>query len=179
MSGDALLRRIPRRIQVHVPGGPLGGGLAIVDRPHPPVGEPDDHEAAAADIAGLGVDHRQRESHGDGGVHRVSAPLQHVDAHLTRDWAAGDHHRLRAGHGTNLGEERPLGGEVLADAGRPRRSRMAGGQEQDMATDDGEWWPLRMIHDFLVDPRGCCGEIKPSATHEPHGHSGISRPPSH
>ena len=46
------------------------------------VGEADHHQAAAAEVAGRGVDDRQREPHRDRGVDGVAALLQDVDAGL-------------------------------------------------------------------------------------------------
>ena len=50
-----------------------------------------EHEAAAADIAGRGISHTQCEAHRDGGVHCVAAALQDGNPRIRRE--PGDAHR--------------------------------------------------------------------------------------
>ena len=50
------------------------------------------HEPASAQIAGVGVDDRQREAGGDRGIHRVSSRLQHLQPGITGEVMNADHH---------------------------------------------------------------------------------------
>jgi hypothetical protein len=60
-----------------VDGG--GGALTVVDEcGFAPVGEVDQHEAAATDVAGFGEGHGEGECRGDGGVCRVPTPRERV-----------------------------------------------------------------------------------------------------
>ncbi len=45
----------------------------------------DQHEAAAAEIAGARIGHRQRKADGDRGIHRIAALPQNVDADARRN----------------------------------------------------------------------------------------------
>ena len=64
------------RVEVHVAGGGAGGALAEVDEGGVAVGEADEHEAAASDIAGGGVRDGEREGDGDGGVDGIAAGFE-------------------------------------------------------------------------------------------------------
>ncbi len=55
-------------------------GFAIIDRGVAAVGAVDHHEAAAAEIAGARIAHRERKTDRDRGIHRIAALLQNVDA---------------------------------------------------------------------------------------------------
>lgn len=71
----------------------------------------DEHEAAAAEVAGEGVDDGQREAGGDGGVHRVAALLEDFAAGLGGELVGGGDHALGA-HGRGaLGAEGARGGQ--------------------------------------------------------------------
>ena len=59
-------------LHVHVARARGRRHLAIVERHGAAVGQPDDHEPAAADVARLGVGDREREADGDGGVDGVA-----------------------------------------------------------------------------------------------------------
>ena len=85
MAGDAPIGRLAARVEIHVARGPGRRGLPVVERLHRAVAEADDHEAAAAEVARLGVHHRQGEANSDRGIHRVAALLQDVPADLARD----------------------------------------------------------------------------------------------
>ena len=88
-------------------------GLAIVDRRiDPALGEMDQHVAAAADIAGPRIGHRERETRRHGRVDRIAALLEHFDtdaccaAFLRNHDAVGRRHRLdgRAARGCDIGK---------------------------------------------------------------------------
>ena len=61
------------------------------------VGAMDHHEAAAAEIAGARIGHRQREADRDRSVDRIAAPLQNIDADAGGDRLLRDHHAVRGG----------------------------------------------------------------------------------
>ena len=65
-----------------------------VDKCFLPIGELNRHEAAAAEIAGRWIGHRERVTHRNGGVDRGSAALEHVDADLRREMLRGDDHAV-------------------------------------------------------------------------------------
>ena len=73
--------------------------FAEVDEGLAPVGELDRHEAAAAEVAGGGVDDGQRVADGDRGIDRVAAVLQHVDADLGGEMLRRDDHAVFAANG--------------------------------------------------------------------------------
>src|SRR5690349_1474057 len=75
------------------------------------VGEVDDHEAAAADVAGDRVGHGEREPDRDRGVDRVPAGLEDLDARLARQPAVARDHRVLAEGRRLAGAEAPAGGE--------------------------------------------------------------------
>ena len=76
MSGDASLGRLAVFIEVHVAAGARGGGLAVVESLDRAVAESDDHEPAAAEVAGLRMNDGQGKADRDGRVHRVAPPAQ-------------------------------------------------------------------------------------------------------
>ena len=88
----------------------------------------DHHEAAAADIAGARIGHRQREADRDRGIHRVAAALQNVDADARRQRLLRHHHavlgddRLRL---ADLGVQAPLPRAKSGSARRPMSARDA------------------------------------------------------
>ena len=88
-------------------------GLAIVDRGIVAGRLVDQHEAAAAEIAGARIGHRERKADRDRGIHRIAALLQNVDADARRDRFLRHHHAV-------LGDDR-LGMADLLVA--PRRGR--------------------------------------------------------
>ncbi len=51
-------------------------------------------EPAAADVAGLGVGHRQGEGGGHRGIDGVAAGEQHLGAHIRGNGALGNHHAM-------------------------------------------------------------------------------------
>ena len=54
----------------------------------------DQHEAAAADIAGARIAHCERKTDRDCGIHRVAALLQNVDTDARRAWLLRHHHAV-------------------------------------------------------------------------------------
>ena len=76
----------PVRVEVHVARGarpaPSRGSRASATVPSL---ESDHHEAAAAEVARLGMHHRQGEAHRHRRVHRVAALAQDVAPHRARD----------------------------------------------------------------------------------------------
>ena len=124
---DAALGWLAVRIEVHVTRRAARGGLAVVERMHLALGGADDHEPAAADVAGFGVDHRERQPDRHCRVHRVAASAQDVPPDLARQRMTGDHHRGPALSDPRLGGEGPVRG----DPRRRRRciARVAGAAE--------------------------------------------------
>ena len=78
---------VPGRVEVHVARRRERRDLAIVERERSAVAQPNEHVAAAAEIAGLGVRHRERESRGDGRVDRVAALAQDRESGVAREGA--------------------------------------------------------------------------------------------
>ncbi len=129
-AGKARLERIGLAVGVekHVLGGPGGRRLAIVDRRRlVEIGAVDQHESAAAEIAGARQGDREREADRDAGVDRVAAEPQHLDA----DPRGG---RVLAHHHAVPGDDRQGGGE----AGDDRRGIGAGGGREKQEGEGGE-----------------------------------------
>ena len=57
------------------------------------------HEAAAANIAGIGQSHGQCKTHGHGGVHGVAPGLENVHANLRGQFLLAGHHAISGLHG--------------------------------------------------------------------------------
>ena len=113
-AGKARLEWIGLAVSVEkdVFGRPCGRRLAIVDRGRLiEIGAVDQHEAAAAKIAGARQGDREREADRNGRVDRVAAEPQHLDAD-----ARGP--RLLAHHHPVLGDDRQRGGESGNDRRR-------------------------------------------------------------
>jgi hypothetical protein len=92
------------RVEEHVRRRGERCDLAKIDEGLSAVRELHRHETAAAEIARGGVHHRERIANGDGGVDRVAAAREHVDADVRRVVLGGDDH---AGLG---GDRRARGG---------------------------------------------------------------------
>ena len=86
---------IPLLVEEHLARGSRRRGLAIVDRRHA-VGpcEPDQHEAAAAEVAGLRQRDRKRETHRHRRIHGISALPQYLDANARRMGLFARHHAV-------------------------------------------------------------------------------------
>ena len=67
-------------------------------------GEMDQHEAAAADVAGARIGDREREADRDRGVDRVAAALQNVDADARGARLLRHHHAVLRRHRADIGE---------------------------------------------------------------------------
>src|SRR5690606_12421439 len=57
-----------------------------------PIRQVDEHETAAADIARLGQRHRQGETGGHGGIHRIATLGEDIGPHPAGDGLLGHHH---------------------------------------------------------------------------------------
>ena len=77
----------------------MRGFFAIVDEGGFARLEVDEHESAAADVAGHGVDHRQGKAGGDGRVDRISAGLHDLDPGVGGQVVDGDDHGVLGQHG--------------------------------------------------------------------------------
>jgi hypothetical protein len=157
----APVGRLAVGIEVHVARGARGRGLAVVERVHLPVAEPDHHESAAAEVAGLGMHHGEREANGHGRIDRVSPLAQDVPAHLARDAAARDHHRVGPlGHPGAPGE-RPIGrGARGRLRGAGRGGGAAGGRGQRECNKE-----RMQAHTNLDHGKGTAAGRLPPATH--------------
>ena len=78
-SAQGRTRAARRSRQKEVGVIAAGRELARVDRRDAPAGRADDHEAASADPARVGLDHAEHAGGGHGGVDRVAALAQHGD----------------------------------------------------------------------------------------------------
>ena len=92
----AVARLVPidisPRVEKHVAARRRGRCLAIVDGEFSAPGERNQHEAAAAEIAGLRMRDSERETDGNRGIDRVAAGLQDIGANLSGDFLLrGDH----------------------------------------------------------------------------------------
>ncbi len=130
-------------IEEHVAGGVCRRGLAEVDGGVlARLAIVQDHEAAAADVAGVGQRDRQREAHGDRGVHGVAAAPQHVHADVGGQRARRAHHAVQRVHRMDDGvvevvvdEAGGLGAGLRAGG---RGQRHGGGQGHGQAGQGGE-----------------------------------------
>src|SRR5579875_3032151 len=99
-SHNARLRnQVAVGIQVHIPGGCARRLFPIVDHHGFAGGHADEHEAAAADVAGERVGDSESKSHCDGCIHRVAASPQNFKPRLRGEWLACHHHTMLCGHG--------------------------------------------------------------------------------
>ena len=88
---------LARLVQEHVAKGVAARLLAIVDRDRlAALGVMDDHEAAAAEVAGARQGHGERERDGRRRVHGVAAVLQHLEADPGRGRLLGRDHAALA-----------------------------------------------------------------------------------
>ena len=113
--GAGPLDDVAGRVEIHVRGRRQRRLFAEVDEGLSPIRELDRHEAAAAQVARRGVDHREGVADGNGRVHGVAAALQHVHAHLGREGMRGHHHAVRSPDGRD--------GRRLRNRGQQRRQR--------------------------------------------------------
>ena len=85
-------------VQIQTPMRLGRRGFTVVIRNHLPVGQPNDHEAAAPDVAGTWIRHRQREPGGHRGIDGIAAPRQHGRAHFRGQRRTRRHHARFAPH---------------------------------------------------------------------------------
>ncbi len=83
---------------IHVARGFARSSFAIVQESRFTIGKANQHEAAAADVSRRGLDDGQRKSHGNGGVHSVTATLEDLHAGLGAKLLADRLLRPRFGH---------------------------------------------------------------------------------
>ena len=115
-------------VEVHVGGGGERRFLAVVDEDVFAGVLVDEHESAAADVAGKRVDDGEREADGDGSIDGVAAFLQDLNAGVGGEVMDGDDHGVRLAHGLIVPElESDLAGVVR---GILRRLRGLRGQRQ-------------------------------------------------
>src|SRR6266702_6075758 len=87
-----LFIEVPILVDVHIAGGFAGGHFAVVEESCFAAGEADQHEAATADVARGGFDHRERERHSDRRIHRIAAALEDFHSRLrAKLFVGGDH----------------------------------------------------------------------------------------
>ena len=100
VSRDLAGVRLSFGVEEHVGPRRRRCGFAVVDRyVLVAAGQVHHHEAAAADIAGLGQADRQREADRHRGIDRIAAALEHVEADPGRPLLLAHHHAvLRGGH---------------------------------------------------------------------------------
>ncbi len=89
----------PCVVEEHARCGGKGRFFAEVEEGGAAVGQAEGHEAAAAEIAGGGVDDGEGVADGDGGVDGVAALGEHVEAGFGGERLGGDHHGVAAGDG--------------------------------------------------------------------------------
>ena len=92
-------------VEIHGLGRGKRRAFAEIEEGRLAVLQPDRHEAAAADIAGGGIDDRQRIADGDGRIDRVAALLQHLDADIGRQMLRGDDHAMLGLHRLRRGRQ--------------------------------------------------------------------------
>ncbi len=114
---DGVLGGVALGVEVHVVRGLCGGGLAEVDEGGASVGEADEHEAAAAEVAGEGMGDGEGEADSHGGIDGVATGFEDGDADVGRERLLGDDHAgfavdgvVGAGGGGDQGEEQEGGG---------------------------------------------------------------------
>ena len=106
-------------IQVGLARGRGRRRLAIIDGElFFAIGEMDDHEAAAADVAGARIGHRHREADRDRGVDGIAAALEHLDADAGGALLLRHHHAVALEDRSNF---RQFGGSRAALSMRGRR----------------------------------------------------------
>ena len=93
-AGERVAGGVAVLVEIHVAGSGEGGAFAEVDEGGAAVGETDEHEAAAAEIAGAGVGDGEGKAHRCGRIDGVAAGLQNGHAGVGGVRFAGDHHGL-------------------------------------------------------------------------------------
>ena len=75
-------------------GGGGGGLLPKIEEMAFTTGQAEQHEAATADVAGLGMHHGEGKASGDGGVHRIAAGVENFYAGSRCQRMHADHHGM-------------------------------------------------------------------------------------
>ena len=145
MTGETPIGEVSVRVEIHVPTRARRGHLAVVDGLHRSVVEAYHHETAAAEIAGLGVDHRERETHRDGRIHRVTAAAENVPTDPARDGVARDDHRAAALGDSCVADVVP--GERGWRRGPSRIGLMAASERGQQG--DNTWRDREEVHEVL------------------------------
>ena len=89
---------LPGGVQVHVARGRQRRALAEIDKRGAAVRQPDQHEAAAAEVARERMGHRQRQSHRYRRVNGVAAVLQNLQPGFGGVPFARNHHAVARAH---------------------------------------------------------------------------------
>ena len=98
-------------------------------------------EATTADVAGVRQHDFERERDGDGGIDRVAALFQDVDAGLRREGMGGNHHGVRRGsgpgpQGPGRGDNRPAADRRWARYGTRRAAAARHNSHRDAKSED-------------------------------------------
>ena len=116
---------------IHIARGGGGCTLAVVEGDGAAVGEADEHETAAADIASEGMHDGECEAGGDGGVDGVAAALEHFEAGERGEFVHGGDHAVLGLDWSALGakgrREGERQGEQACDEKAQARGRMRHG----------------------------------------------------
>jgi hypothetical protein len=83
-------------VEIHIFGGSGGSLFAKVDEVSFAVGEAEEHEAAAAEISGLGMNDGEGETGGHGGVNGVAAGVEHLDSGTRGKFVDAGDERVRS-----------------------------------------------------------------------------------
>jgi len=97
-AGRRLADHVARGVEVHARRGSERRLLAEIEEGLAAVGELQGHEAAAAEVAGRGIDDCERVADRDRGIDGVAAPSQHLDAGLGRQVLRAHHHAVLRRH---------------------------------------------------------------------------------
>jgi hypothetical protein len=90
-------------VEIHGGGGGLGSALAEVEEVGCAGVVAEEHEASAAEIAGLRQDDGEGEADRDGGVDGVASLLEDLEARVGGAVMDGDHHGVLRGRGLREG----------------------------------------------------------------------------
>src|SRR5581483_8979654 len=98
-SVDGIAGGLAARVEIHVVRRFFGCAFAEIDEGGLAVGETDQHEAAAADVSGVGMRDGERKSDGDRSVDRIASVFQDLNADVGGDRLLGYHHAVSRPHG--------------------------------------------------------------------------------
>ena len=93
-SEKTVARRLAARVEVHVVRGLGRGLLTEVNECRASVGKADQHESAAAEVAGEWIRDGKRHADRDGGVDRIAARLENLYADIGGDGLLRSHHAV-------------------------------------------------------------------------------------